>query len=410
MIQHYGAAVAVIGGVTLLQLANTIFAVVLPLQLALGGFSGTTAGIVTTAYGAGFLVGCFAAPVLIRDVGHIRAFAVLAAVCAVVSLIFGATRLVPLWFVLRLLMGFCQAGLFTVVEGWLAAATPAPARGRVLAFYMVTTKVAIVGGQLALSRLDAAALLWFEVASAVFSLSLIPVALTRTPAPPPPHLELLRPHDLYRIAPAAIVGCMGSGLLNSAALGLTPIYGTRLGLPVELIVLLLSLAQLGSLVLQWPLGWLSDRIDRRLVIVGCALGVAALSLLIMQAEAARPWLVLLFFLWGGCSLSFYAVAVAHAGDFARADQMVGVSSGTLLAWAVGAAIGPTLAAPFIDLLGPGGLFVYTGLVAAALALFVLWRMTRRSPVPVEHREGFVNLPATSPRLAEIDPRVPERPT
>ena len=150
----------------------------------------------------------------------------------------------------------------------------------------------------------------------MFTLSLIPVALTRTPQPPPPRLELMGPRDLYRVAPAAIVGCLASGLLSSAVIGLTPVYGTRLGLPVEFTVWLLTAIQLGSFVCQWPLGRLSDRVDRRAIIAGCAAAVSLLSPLIALAGADRFWLLPLFFLYGGTTLSFYAVAVAHAGDFA----------------------------------------------------------------------------------------------
>ena len=406
MLKLYGPVLGIVAGVTLLQLANTIFAVVLPLELVAAGFSGTVAGLVATAYGLGFLAGCRYAHRLIRDVGHIRSFAVLAAVCAILALLFAGTREVVLWFCLRLVMGFCQAGLFTVVEGWLSAATTAQARGRVLAFYLVATKIAIVGTQLGLGRAASHAADWLGVAGAVFMAALIPVALTRTPEPPPPRLELLRARDLLRLAPAAIVGCAASGLINSAVIGLTPVFGARLGLSVPLIVALLTAIQLGSLVLQWPLGRLSDRLDRRLIVLACALAVALLSLLIPLAGRHAPALLVLFFLWGGTSLSYYAVCVAHAGDHAEPDQMVGVSSGCLLAWAAGAALGPTLAAPFLDLIGPQGLFLYALTVAGLLAAFVAWRRTRRAPVPA--REGFVNLPATSPALAEIDPRVPGR--
>ncbi len=409
MFKHYGAVVGIVGGVTLLQLANTIFAVVLPLQLAVAGYSGTIAGFVTTGYGLGFLAGCAVAHRLIRQVGHIRAFAVLAALCSVISMTFGTSHLVALWFPLRLIMGFCQAGLFTVVEGWLSAATPAQSRGGVLSFYLVSTKVAIVGGQLGLAHADTTSSLWFSVASAVFSLALIPVALTRTPQPPVPRVTQMGPRELYRLAPATVVGCMTSGLLSSAVLGLTPLFGTELGLPVPFIVWLLSAIQLGSFVCQWPLGRLSDRIDRRWVIVGCGVAVALLSPLIALAGADQHWLLPLFFLYGASSLTFYAVAIAHGGDQAEPDQMVGVSSGSLLAWALGAAVGPSAAAPFLDRLGPPGLFLYTFLVATVLVGFVLWRMTRRSPLPPERRDGFVDVPATSPALASIDPRLPERP-
>jgi MFS family permease len=346
---------------------------------------------------------------LIREVRHIRAFAVLAASCSILSSLFAATDLVEVWLVLRLIMGFCQAGLFTVVEGWLSAATPAEARGRVLAFYLVATKIAIVGAQLALSQAGVPALGWFHLAGSVFVAALIPIALTRTAEPPPPRVRLLGLRQLFQLAPAAVAGCLGSGLLNSAVLGLTPVWGTRLGLSVALTVWLLTAIQLGSLTLQWPLGRLSDRIDRRGVIAGCAAAVAAVSLLILAAGDRGSLLLPLFFLWGGAALSFYAVAVAHAGDHAETDQMMGVSSTSLLAWATGSAVGPSLAAPCLDLLGPPGLFLYTASVAGGLALFVLWRMSRRAPVPPAAREGFVNLPATSLRLADIDPRVAERP-
>jgi MFS family permease len=408
MIRHYAAVAGIVGGVTLLQFANTLLAVILPLTLALHGYAGTIAGLVVSGYGIGFLAGCVAAPRLIRDVGHIRAFAVLAAVCSVTSLVFAVSGYVALWLFLRIVMGFCQAGLFTVVEGWLSAASPPAARGRVLSFYLVATKVAIVGGQLMLGQADTASPVWFEVAGAVFTLSLIPVALTHSPQPPPPRLEVLGPRALFRITPAAVAGCLASGLLNSALLGLTPVYGTRLGLDPRMVVWLLTAFQLGSFVCQWPLGRLSDRFDRRLVLLGCVLSVALLSILAGLAQAG-PWLLLLFFLLGGSALTFYAVAVAHAADYADTDQMVGVSSSLLLVWAAGAAVGAFIAAPFIDLLGPQGMFLYTFVVAAGLAGFVAWRMARRTAPPAAAKEGFVDLAATSPRLGEIDPRLPEQP-
>ena len=406
MLKHYGAATGIVGGVTLLQFANTMLSVILPLNLALAGYSGTTTGLVVTGYGMGFLAGCVVNARLIRDVGHIRAFAVLAAICSVTSMVFALSNFVVLWFVLRLLMGFCQAGLFTVVEGWLSAVAPPHARGGVLSFYLVATKVAIVGAQTLLAQIGTGSPIWFEVSGAVFTLSLIPVALTRTPQPPPLRLEFLGPLALNRVAPAGVAGCLVSGLLNSAILGLTPLFGTRIGLDPRTTVWLLTSFQLGSFLCQWPLGRLSDRIDRRSVIAGCAIAVAILSLTTAAMSADR-WLLLLYLLLGGTSLTFYAVAMAHAADFAEPDQMVGVSSSLLLCWAAGAAVGPTVAAPFMDLLGPRGLFVYTVIVAAGLAGFVLWRMSRRASP--QAKEGFVESPAATPRGTEIDLRVPENP-
>jgi MFS family permease len=325
--------------------------------------------------------------------------------CAATTLLFLAIENPLLWMALRFVTGLGLAGLFSVVEGWLAAATASESRGRIIGFYLVATKVSTVLGQLltGLGVWSTASL--FTLAAGAFSIALIPVALTPTPAPSRPRTVSLELGTLWRIAPAAVVGCASAGLLNSAVGGLLPVWGAGLAMPTGLIVTLLSMMQLGSLVLQWPLGWLSDRIDRRQVILACAVAVVCLSVAIAVLGTTAGWLLLgLFLLWGAFSMSVYGVCVAHAADHARLDQMVGVSSGGLFAWASGTATGPILAAPLLQWLGPPGLFIYATIVGVGLAAFTGWRMTRRAPVPVEAREAFVNLPATSPRLAEIDPR------
>lgn len=401
----YRTSAVIVVGAALLQLSNGLIGVLLPLHLAAAGTSDTLIGLVASAYGGGFLIGCLRAPQLIRAVGHIRAFAALAAMCAATTLLFTITDNALAWMALRFLTGLCLAGLFSIVEGWLAASTANESRGRVIGVYLVVTKVSTVAGQL-LTGIGA----WsvpslFTLAAGAFSVALVPVALTPTPAPTRPRTVSLELGTLWRIAPAAMVGCAAAGLLNSAVGGLLPVWGADLGMETGLIVTLLSVMQLGSLVLQWPLGWLSDRIDRRQVILACAVAVVALSTAIAVLGATAGWLLLaLFFLWGAFSMSVYGVCVAHAADHARPEQMVGVSSGGLFSWAGGTTIGPILAGPLLEWLGPPGLFIYAMLVGLGLTGFTAWRMTKRAPVPVEAREAFVNLPATSPRLAEIDPR------
>ena len=316
------------------------------------------------------------------------------------------------WFVLRLLMGFCQAGLFTVVEGWLSAAAPAQSRGGVLSFYLVSTKVAIVGGQLVHrpGRHDVADLV-HVVASAVFTLALIPVALTHTPQPPSPRLELLGPREPL---PAGAGGgrrlpCFGPAQQRRARAD--PDLRHAAGAAGAFMVWLLSAVQLGSFVCQWPLGRLSDRVDRRWVIAGCVLAVAA------AVGRGRPGrgqagtgCCRCTSFYGASTLTFYAVAVAHAADFAEPDQMVGVSGGRCWPGRRAPPSGPTVAAPFIDLLGPAGLFLYSvpdrarprrvravaddpaGAAAAGAA-------RRASSTCRPPRRGW----------RDIDPRMPERP-
>lgn len=405
----YLASAAIIAGAVLLQIANALIGLLLPVQLSAQGSSSIVVGLVATAYGSGFLLGCLRAPFLVRAVGHIRAFSVLAAISATLTLLYLTSGAPAVWIALRFVSGFALAGLYSIVEGWLAAAAPAFARGRILGAYLVAAKLATVIGQVLVGLGSLAVAGLFVTASGLFSLALVPIALTRTAEPAAPRLVSLQIAPVWRVAPAAVAGCLAAGLLNAPISGLVPLWADRLGVPVALVVVLLSAMQIGSLLLQWPLGWLSDRIDRRLVILACAAGVALLSVVLALAAPlpALP-LTLLCGLWGACSMSFYGICIAHASDHAAPDEMVRVSSGALFAWASGSTTGPLLAAPAMELIGPSGLFVYAAAVSAALALFVGWRMGQRGPVPLAAREAFVNLPATSPRLSEIDPRSAER--
>jgi MFS family permease len=403
--ERHRAATTIIGGVAFLQFGHTLFAVLLPLQLALAGAAAATVAAVATAYGLGFLLGCLHAHRLIRAVGHIRAFAALSALCALTSLAFTLSDAVLVWLPLRLAQGLCLAGLYTTAEGWLAAATPAERRGGVIAVYLVATKLVTIAAQSLLGTGALTATTLIVLASATFTAALVPVALTPAQAPPSPALRLVTVRELVRIAPAAVAGCLAAGLLNAAVINLTPLYGTRAGLGVALTTALLSLMQLGSLLVQWPLGRLSDRVDRRLVLAGCGGAVVLISLALALPMTPQPGAIAALFLaWGAFSMSIYGIATAHAADFVPPEQMVGVSGGLLFCWASGSAIGPVVAAPFIDLLGPAGLFVYALAVAGGFTGFVLWRRTRRAALPPEARTGFVNLPATSPAIGRIDPR------
>ncbi len=401
----YTAVIAVVVGATLLQFANSLFAILLPVRLTLAQASPVVVGLIGTAYGAGFLVGCIVGPRLVRRVGHIRAFAALAAACALVAMAFITTLSPWLWMLLRLLMGIVVAGLLVIVEAWLAAATPKDARGGVIAFYLVAIKAGVILAQASFAAGDPAATLWISLAAAGFIAALIPVTLTRTREPPMPTESGFRLHELWRTAPAAVVGVMGAGLINGAVPALLPVWGDKIGIGVALPVLLLSAMQLGSLVVQWPLGRLSDRIDRRWVIVICLSGVAAFSaFLAVEPPSGTTALFVLFLLLGGVALSFYGICAAHAADHVQAGGMTRLASGMLFIWAAGAAAGPLAAAKLMEIAGPAGLFLFCGGVTGGVAAFVLWRMTRRSPVPAAARPNFVNLPATSPSIGQIDPR------
>jgi MFS family permease len=242
----------------------------------------------------------------------------------------------------------------------------------------------------------------FMLVSALCSLALLPVATTRSANPATTAQRGLNLGHLYRLTPVGLLVSFSVGLINAPLLSLVPVYGRATGLEVETIVVLFPVLQLGSLVLQWPLGRWSDHVDRRRIIFGLYIAVALLSLPVALIDAPPQWLLLpLLFLLGGAALSIYAICIAHAGDHAAPDQMVSLLSGLLLAWGAGAAIGPAAAAAVMDGVGGGGLFIYVAVVALASALYVGHRMWVRSPAPLDEHVSFVDVPPTSSAAAEL---------
>ncbi|WP_026871048.1 MFS transporter [Inquilinus limosus] len=399
----YLPVAAIILGISVLQIANGILITILPISLTEAGYSIQAYSAVATAHSLSFLAGCVLSVRIIGAVGHIRAFAAYAAASSVTALSFAVAPDPTLWMALRLVTGFCSAGLFTVAESWLNEMTPNAHRGRVFSVYTIVQKVALVGGQFVLLLTGGPVVLGlFMIASAFYSMSLIPVALNRAGTPSIAAIRTLPLRKLYRIAPAALIGCVASGLINNAVASIGPIWGLAVGLSAGLAGAIPAMAQVGNLLAQWPLGRLSDRIDRRGVMLGASIVTMLVSLTLALVRPESEWLLaVLFGLWGAASISTYGICVAHANDLAPRGTAVALSSSLLLSWGVGACAGPLVASAVIDRIGPNGLFLYGAAVAAVTAVFTAWRMTRRQAPPAEEREPFVNRPATSPIVSEL---------
>ena len=398
--------IAIVSGAVILQIANGVLGVLVPLEMGLMDQSTAVIGMVVTAYALGFLTGSAFTVSFVRPVGHIRAFAALAAVLSVATILFTTSESPLLWAALRFVTGACLAGIFSVIESWIAGAAKQGGLGRTLAVYMICNKTALMAGQGLLSVWHTDSIALFLLVCACFSLSLVPVALTRTD----PRLsfddEKLGFRALYKIAPIGVVGCIGSGLINGSVQGLFPVYGLGIGLSATIIPMFLISTHLGSLACQWPLGWLSDRIDRRLVIVGASFVSALASLaMVFTNEDATYVLLGLFALSGAFSLSVYPICVAHASDFTSPSQLVALIASLLFSWSIGSVIGPPIATAVMYVSGPGGLLIYAATVAFSVGVFAAWRMTRRAPVPVEDRDAFINVPATSAVIAAMSAEV-----
>jgi MFS family permease len=399
----------VLAGTALLLVGNGVFSTFIALRMAMEGFATGSIGMVVAAYSVGFLLGCRFAGRLVRHVGHIRAFAVLAgAMCAFTLLYPFVIGTLP-WTALRALNGAAAAGMFMITESWLNHRTPAGERGRVLAAYTIASKLAFGGGQFLLGLADPAGQLLFMVAAIAYALSLIPVALTAEGAPPIETSRRMPLRELYRASPLGVVGVLLAGLVGSAVSGLAPVFAQRIGLSATEVGTFIAVLTVGGLVLMWPIGWLSDRFDRRIVLlvtaVLMALSTIALAVVWNWSMLALYALIALF---GGLAGAIYPICVAHTNDFIDRSQVVSVSGSMLLLWSVGATVGPLAASPLMDAFGPSALFWLAAVFSMALAGFVAYRRTQRVGRPVPEQSPFVAEAAITPVASTLDPRAEQR--
>jgi len=373
------SVLSIILGTALVQSANGLLQALLPLRLQATGFTTTDIGSVATAYGLGFVAGCLVVPFLVRRLGNVRAFAGLAVATGLVVLLFAAADGLASWMALRVASGLGMAGLFTVADSWVSAQARNADRGRVFALHMVGNRLALMLSPLGIGLGEVTGNSLLVAVAVLFALALLPVAAVRgepgSAGVPPGGLR-----GLLRAAPTALVGSFAVGLVNGPVTAMATLYGVRVGLSPEGAALLILALQGGGLLMQWPLGLLSDRFDRRLVLGAVAAGVAALSLLLMGLPAVSPpWVrYAAFAAFGALALSSYALCVVLAGDTVGDDRMVGMVSVLLIAWSAGMMLGPLPAAVLMDAFGPAGLFLHTAGVAALLTAFIATRAGQRA--------------------------------
>lgn len=396
---------AIISGVLLLQGGMGLLTAVLPLRMNEAGFTSSEIGIMSAGFSAGFLLGCIYAPHLIGRIGHIRAFSAFATVLSAMTLAFAIDTDLFLWTGARLVSGVCFAGLLNVSDSWISGETDKSVRGRVMSVYMILYKIAQASGPLVLTFATISGNWHFMLVSALFSLSLLPVALRHGGQPALPSKDRMHVWDVYKTTPLAVVGSICLGMSNSPINNLMPLYAVEVGIGIAGAAILSSALQLGALALQWPMGWASDKRDRRQVMIFGMAGVAVFSAIIAFLPPMPVWgYAPLIFILGGFAMSVYPVLLAHAGDFVEPKQMVPLCATLMLAFSFGMTIGPITAAAAMDLVGPNGLFLHSILFCCLFIVFALYRMTRRRAPVGEARRAYVNVPASSTAISELDPR------
>jgi MFS family permease len=392
LLKTLGTVVSLLLSYGLLLLANGLFSTLLGVRTQVEGFSATLVGFIVAAYFSGLLLGGLFAGRVVTRVGHIRAFAAFASLMSVSALLIPIFVTPAAWMLLRMLGGFCMAGMIMVTESWLNESASNKTHGQVLSFYMIVNYFAAGCGQFLLNVGDPSQFELFSLASILFSLALLPVLLTRARAPVPVESKRMRLWSLYRIAPLGVFGVFCCGLINSSIHGLGPVYATNMGFSEAQLSTFMAAMIMSGLFLQWPIGHLSDRIGRGPLLVYIPVLVAlATSWLLFTDE----YLSILFaaMVFGAFVFTLYSLSAATANDMVTADQRVQVAGALLITYGAGAVSGPIIAGQFMTLLGAQGLFFYFGLISLLLATFALMTRRRRVGSP-DKRKPFVAVPSS----------------
>ena len=399
-----GRAWPFFAGAALIMVAHGLQGTLIPLRAALENFPTAATGAVMSGYFVGMLAGSVLSPALVRQVGHVRVFAALASLASVSVLMHALFVEVVFWTAMRVVTGFCYSGMYIVVESWLNQQATNRNRGRLLSLYMVTMFAGAASGQLLLNVADPAEFDLFLLVSILVSLALVPLLLAARPGPRPRRSRRLTVAELYRASPLGVVAAVLTGLIHGGLFGMGAIYAREIGLDVGQVAWFMAFVMIGGLFSQWPLGWLSDRFDRRRVMLGAALAGGAAPALaaagLFDLVGSAPFAMM--FVLGAAALPLYSLCISQVNDYLSPRQMVGASGTLVFVTGCGLIAGPLVVALALEAVGPSGFLHFLICVHAVLATFIVFRMGRRAARPVEEQSGYVPAATrSSPVLIEL---------
>ena len=391
----------------ILVFGNGVATLLLPARASAEGWSAGIIALMGSAYALAFTAGCVIVPRVVARVGHIRVFAALGTLTTM-SMLLHAMEVEPwFWILVRAMAGLSIAGSYMILESWLNEATSNESRGLVFSAYMVTTMAGLAAGPFLVSFGSTSGFELFAWAAIVYAVATLPITLTAARTPQPLARFDLDLKALYRNSPASFVGSLLTGAVAGSWSTLAPVYGVEIGLSTAATATLLAAATAGAMVFQMPIGRLSDRVDRRVVMVAVGAAGAGIAFLIALVGGSSGLLTLLVFLFGATIYSTYALNVAHANDWASGVSFVTVASGLLILYGIGSTIGPLVVGQAMRVLGPEGLFAGLAATQLAYAAFAFYRITRRADAPEEDQVDFAAQPSAvgaTPQTFELDPR------
>jgi MFS family permease len=369
---------ALLLGVMLLMVGNGVQGSLLGIRGSIEGFSTFQLSVVMSAYFVGFLGGSRLAPEMIRRVGHVRVFAALGSLISAVLVIYPVLPEWTAWAALRVLIGFCFSGIYVTSESWLNNTATNETRGQALSAYMIVQMIGIIASQALLNVAEPTDFALFVIPSVLVSLAFMPILLSDAPAPVFDSIRPLSFSALFRTSPLGCMGMLLTGGIFAAMFGMSSVWGTAAGLSVRQISIFVGVMYVGGLVLQYPIGWASDRMDRRVLILGLSV-VGGIAMLIPAAlDLPFGALLVASVLLGGITNPLYSLLIAYTNDYLGKEDMAAASAGLIFLNGLGAIFGPLATGWLMGRVGPGGFFLVIGILFLLLATYAGWRMTRRS--------------------------------
>jgi MFS family permease len=391
-------------GISVVLLGSGLLGTLVGVRANQEQFGPAVIGTIQTLYFLGYVFGTYFCPFLIKRVGHIRVFATMTALGAAAAISYGMWVQPWFWAILRMISGISMVGLYMVIESWLNEQSPHHSRGKIFTIYMSITLVALGLSQFLLLIEDSGGFIRFALATILFSLALIPVALTQTVEPKLVTAPRTKLKDLYFISPLGIMAALAAGFISSAFWGMGAVFAHNIGLSVTEVSAFMSAVIFGGALLLWPVGQLSDRWDRREVLILVSFGGAATAVgIFMSVDGPLMVLLLLSFLYGGVSFSVYALAVAHLNDHLKAGEVLEATRGILLIYGIGSTLGPIAAGFCMAIWGPSTLLGYFAVILALLGLFGIYRAQCSAPIPAEEQGEFIPMVRTSQAALEMYP-------
>ncbi|WFE73653.1 MFS transporter [Roseinatronobacter sp. S2] len=401
MVKVFSGVWPLLLGILLIMLGNGMHFTLIGLRGGIEGFSAAELAIVTSGYFLGFLSGARITPEMIRRVGHVRVFAALGSFMSAGLIAFPLLAEPWAWTILRVLIGFCMSGIYVAAESWLNNAATNETRGKVLSAYMIAQTLGIIGAQALLTLGDAATSVLFIRASILVSISFAPILLSATPVPAAEVARAMPLRKLFTESPLGTVGIFLLGSIYATQSGMGAVFGSQIGMTAAQISLFVAMLFAGALVLQYPIGWLSDRMDRRKLIFGASL-TGMVFCAVGWATAGGFWFLMISaFFAGGMTTPLYALFLAYTNDSLSLEDMPAASGGLVFTFGLGAITGPLVTGWAMQGLGAFAFWLVLGATFAAIALYALYRMTQRAGIPTHETESYLGvLPTSSPVAVE----------